>query len=67
MDGRKVEFIIQQPNSNQWVEEQHDLSKNLTTFITRDFNSDNMKVGLLAKGVAAVSLFRRRKPVTEVD
>ena len=60
MDSRKVKFIMQQPKSNQWIEKQHDIGQNLTTIITRDFKSDQMRVGLLVKGISAASIFRRR-------
>ena len=67
MDSRKVNFVMQQPKSNQWIEKQHDIGQNLTTIITRDFKSDQMRVGLLVKGISAASIFRRRgyKPDNE--
>ena len=65
MDGRDVEFLIYHPKSNQWVEEQHDVNQNLTTTITRDFKSDQMRVGLLVQGITAASIFKRRKTQTE--
>jgi len=69
MDGRDVEFSIYQPKSNQWVEEQHDVNQNLTTTITRDFKSDQMRVGLLVQGITAASIFKRRKtqPEDQID
>ena len=60
MDSRKVKFIMQQPKSNQWIEKQHDIGQNLTTVSTRDFKTDQMRVGLLVKGITAASIFKRR-------
>ena len=59
MDDRAINFVIHQPESNQWVEVQN--SGNLTTTITRHFDPEYMKVELMAKGVGAMSMFKRRK------
>ncbi len=58
MDERRVEFVMHQPKSNQWVELQK--SGDTRTTITRDFLSDTMRVGLIVNGVSALSIFRRR-------
>ena len=61
MDQRTVEFLIHQPKSNQLVEIQMNTSNNVSTTITRDFEQDQMKVGLLVNGVTAKSYFKRRQ------
>ena len=58
MDGRKVNFMMYQPQSNQWVEEQ--TNGNTKTTITRHFEQNIMKVCLEVNGVSAESIFRRR-------
>ena len=58
MDGRNVEFIVSQPQSNQWVETQTD--GRVTTTITRHFGEDIMRVELKVNEVTAESTFRRR-------
>ena len=60
MDQRTVEFLIHQPKSNQLVEIQNNTSNNVSTTITRDFEPNQMKVGLLVNGVTAESYFKRR-------
>ena len=66
MDDRSVNFVMHQPKSNQWMEVQNSGQNSagqnpVTTTITRDFDSDYMKVGLMAKNVGAISMFKRRK------
>ena len=60
MDQRTVEFLIHQPKSNQLVEIQTNMSNNASTTITRDFEQDQMKVGLSVNEVTAKSHFKRR-------
>ena len=60
MDQRTVEFLIHQPKSNQLVEIQTNMSNNVSTTITRDFEQDQMKVGLSVNEVTAKSHFKRR-------
>ena len=60
MDHRKVEFTVHQPKSNQLVEIQKTLANGISTTITRDFEANQMSVGLLVNGVAAKSIFKRR-------
>lgn len=61
MDNRKVEFVVHQPKSNQLVEIQKSLATQISTSITRDFEKNQMSVGLLVNGVAAKSYFKRRE------
>ena len=61
MDNRKVEFVVHQPKSNQLVEIQKSLATEISTTITRDFEQNQMYVGLLVNGVGAKSYFKRRE------
>ena len=60
MDGRRVDYIIHQPKSNQWVEVQTDDGNAVQTTITRTFEADFMRVDLMVNEVTAISIFRRR-------
>ena len=58
MDGRRVQFVMSQLKSNQWIEIQS--GENKYTTITRDFFHDYMILNLFMNDVIATSIFKRR-------